>query len=174
MVPSFHTHRLRPPGPDARLVLDASATLDIPEFDLFALAHSWRFGSRAEIAALERIFAAYMFGGVIPAWVRQYARRVLDPSRLRPPNSPRHGRAGPRPGAAVPRHGRLIVALTFAVFGLIYFGLLETAANWPAAAPAEPGPRAVAALSCQGGGSGLKFFDGLAYALSGREPPACD
>jgi hypothetical protein len=155
------------------LVLDAAAMLDIREFDLFALAHSWRFGRRAEVAALERIFA-YMFGGVTPAWVRQYAQRVLNPSRLRPPNSPRHGRAGPGPGAAAPRHGRLIVGLTFAVFGLIYLGLLETAANWPASATAEPGPRAAAALSCQGGGPGLAFFESLAFALSGRDPPTCD
>lgn len=173
MVPSLHTHRLRPPVPDARLVLDAAAVLDIREFDLFALAHSWRFGRHAEVAALERIFAAYMFGGITPAWVRQYAQRVLNPSRLRPPNSPRHGRAGPRPGAAAPRHGRLVVGLTFAVFGLIYLGLLGTTMNWPASATAEPGPRA-AAPSCQGGGPGLAFFESLAFALSGREPPTCD
>ncbi len=174
MVPSLHTHRLRPPAPDARLVMDAAAALDIREFDLFALAHGWRFGGRAEIAALERIFAAYMFGGTVPVWVRQYARQVLNPSRLRPPNSPRHGRAGPRPGAPAPRNGRLIVGLTCAVFGLIYLGLLESVANWPASATGEPGPRNAAALPCQGGGPGLAFFEGLAHALSGREPPACD
>ncbi len=34
--------------------------------------------------------------------------------------------------------------------------------------------RAAVALSCQGGGPGLAFFESLAYALSGRAPPGCD
>lgn len=176
MVPSFHSHRLRTPRADVRLVLDAAASLDIREFDLFAGAHKWWFGHHAEIKALERVFAAYMFHGIVPPWVRQYARRVLNPSRCRPPNSPRRVAFGLRPVAPAPRHARLIVALSVALFGLIYLGLVGAAAEGPAAADAEPGPpgHGAAAVSCRGGGPGLAFFESLAHALAGQQPPACD
>ncbi len=62
------------------------------------------------------------------------------------------------------------MAATVVVFALLCALILETVSDserWAAA------PRTELALSCQGGGPGLAFFEGLAYALSGRAPPGC-
>ena len=64
-------------------ILEAAAVLDIKEHDRFALAHGWWFGRRLDRERLERVFAAYMFAGVVPPWARHYARANLR--ELRPP-----------------------------------------------------------------------------------------
>ena len=157
-------------------VPEAAAALEVKEFDLFALAHRWWFGRGADARVLERVFAAYMFAGAVPPWARHYAREILRELRSGAPDLTRFGltRFGlqpPRARERQPRHSRFIVAATVVVFGLYFALTLETAADRERWATA---PRGEVALSCQGGGPGLKFFEGLAYALSGRTPPACD
>ncbi len=115
-----------------------------------------------------------MFAGAVPPWARHYAREVLRELGSAAPDLPRLGlqrlRAQgrlPRP----PRQARHILAAACVVFAMLYALALETAADperWATA------PRGEVALSCQGGGPGLKFFEDLAYAFSGRAPPACD
>jgi hypothetical protein len=173
MVPPLKLSRFLSPGDDARLVLDAAALLDVREFDFFGLAHDWWFGTRAEIKALERVYVPYMFREIVPLWVRQYAREVMIEARAARPDFLRLGLAEVRQVVSPPRNGKLIVALTFAVFALIYAALLDTVANRPASAMAEPASRGEVALSCQGGGPGLSFFESLAYAISDRTPPSC-
>ncbi len=170
MVPPLKLNRFLSPGEDACLVLDAAALLDVREFDFFALAHDWWFGAHAEIKALERAFVPYMFRGIVPLWVRQYAREVMLEARSARPDFLRLGIEGVCRVTLPPRNGRLIVALTFTVFALLYAGLLDTAANWPASATAAPEPRPI---SCAGGGPGLVFFESLAYTISGKTPPSC-
>ena len=148
---------------------EAAAHLEIKEFDLFALAHRWWFGRRPDPRMLERVFAAYMFAGVVPPWARQFARETLRELLSAAPDLARLGLDHRRRKAA-PRHGGLIVMITVVVFALLYALILDSVskpAYW-ATTPAEP-----TALSCQGGGPGLKFFEGLAHTLAGRDAPDC-
>ncbi len=150
---------------------EAAAALEVKEFDLFALAHRWWFGRGADPPVLERVFAAYMFAGAVPPWARHYAREVLRELRSGAPDLARLGLERPRASARPPRQARHILAAAFVVFVILCALVLETVFGPERGATA---PRGEAALSCQGGGPGLAFFEGLAYALSGRAPPACD
>ncbi len=152
-------------------VPEAAAALDVKEFDLFALAHRWWFGRGADARVLERVFAAYMFAGAVPPWARHYAREILRELRSAAPDLTRLGLQRPRATARPPRQARHILAAAFVVFAMLYALVPATVSDPEGWATA---PRAAAALSCQGGGPGLKFFEGLAYAFSGRAPPACD
>ncbi len=161
------------PVPEAAAALDI-AGFEVGEFDLFARAHRWWFGRSLDRQALERVFAAYMFAGAVPPWARHYAREVLRELGSAAPDLTRLGlrRASPRP----PRQARHILAAACVVFAMLYALVPAAVADrqgWDPEGRA-PAPRAAVALSCQGGGPGLKFFEGLAYAFSGRAPPACD
>ncbi len=152
-------------------VPEAAASLEVKEFDLFALAHRWWFGRGADARVLERVFTAYMFAGAVPPWARHYAREILRELRSPAPDLMRLGLQRPRAQGRPPRQARHILAAACVVFAMLYALVLETAADperWATA------PHAAVALSCQGGGPGLAFFETLAYAVSGRAPPACD
>ncbi len=131
------------------VVAEASARLDLGEFDLFGQAYRRWFGRAPAAGLLEQAFAAYMFHGRVPPWVRHYARGVLS--------------AEPADTEAVPRHGKAVVTASCAVF-LLLFGLLLNAP--PAPVPPKP-------LSCAGGGPGLVLLESFAHAFAGREPPPC-
>lgn len=62
--------------PDVEEVLQATAELDITEYELFHLAYARWHGERAEEKVLEGHFVGYMFHGVVPPWVRHFARLV--------------------------------------------------------------------------------------------------
>ncbi len=59
-------------------VLEISAVLEIREYDLFGLAYYWWFGRPSPEKVLESHFARYMFNRIVPLWVRQYSRMVLE------------------------------------------------------------------------------------------------
>lgn len=151
------------------LVLDAAARLDVREVDIFVLAHRWWFGAEPLPRALERTFAAYMFGGRLPPWVRHYARTVLAAERI-------DGTEGRRlcldelpAQRTAPRHGRAIVAGTCAVFLVFFAAILSTTYDPQTSAPmasAQP-------LSCAGGGPGLRVLEEFAYGFAGRARPDC-
>ena len=63
-------------APDVDSVLNATALLDITEWDFFNLAYDRWYGGPAEEGIMEPIFAAYMFKDVVPVWVRHFARLV--------------------------------------------------------------------------------------------------
>ncbi len=152
-------------------VPEAAAALEVKEFDLFARAHRWWFGRGADAQVLERVFAAYMFTGAVPPWARHYAREILRELGSGAPDLARLGLQRPRRSAPPPRQARHLLAAACVVFAILCALVLETVANperWATV------PRAAVALSCQGGGPGLAFFETLAYAVSGRAPPACD
>jgi hypothetical protein len=65
---------------DVRNVLDAAALLQVSEFCLFQLAYRYWHGSDASEQSIERHFVPYMFRSVVPFWVRQLCRRVLEAS----------------------------------------------------------------------------------------------
>jgi hypothetical protein len=160
----------RTPPRQARAVAELAARLEIREIEVLALAHRWWFGREPETQALERTFAAYMFGGALPLWARHYAREVLGGGPIGAERAKRLGLdrlPGPVPA---PRHGRFVVAATAAVFTLLLAVILTTSYDPQTSAPITPreGP-----LSCAGGGPGLAFLEDLAYAFAGRQRPPC-
>ncbi len=157
-------------------ILEVAALLEVKEFDLFARAHRWWFGRCLDRERLERVFAAYMFGGVVPPWARHYAREVLRELGSDAPDLARFGFERPREPARPPRHGRRIVAAAVVIVALAYALILYALILGTAADPGggAAAPRSELALSCQGGGPGLTFFESPAGALSGRDPPPCD
>ncbi|MBW8054781.1 MAG: hypothetical protein ACE10E_12875 [Acidiferrobacterales bacterium] len=63
--------------PDVEEVLDVAAHLEIREFDVFHLAYSWWHGEDSTDAKIEPFFVKYMFGSIVPPWVRQFTRMAL-------------------------------------------------------------------------------------------------
>jgi len=92
---------------DAGLVMDAAAALDIREFDLFVLAYRRRFDREPLADRIEDVFAAYMFGQEIPAYVRQFARAALAAARAGALDPADFG-VPPRPPASPDRNGPLV------------------------------------------------------------------
>ena len=169
------TRRVKAEDGSADQVIAAAGRLEIGESDLFLLAYRRWFGRDPEEQVLEQRFAAYMFRGVVPLWVRHYARDVLAPHRI--------GRAEARrlgldrlPGTPpAPRHGRLVVAATGAVFLCLFVLLLDTGYDPRTSAPLTDAPNSAGVWrpSCAGGGPGLAFVEELAYAFAGKTPPQC-
>jgi len=158
------------PACRVRPVAELAARLEIAEIDVFRLAHRWWFGREPEARALESAFAAYMFRGEVPSWTRHYAREVLQAGPIDATQAERLGLdrlAGPLPA---PRHGRLVVAAAAGVFAVLFAVILTTTYDPQTSAPLVRSERP---LSCGGGGPGLAFLEGLAYAIGGRERPDC-
>ncbi len=63
-------------APDVDSVLNATALLDITEWDFFNLAYNRWHGEPAGEGVMEPIFAAYMFKDCVPLWARHFARLV--------------------------------------------------------------------------------------------------
>lgn len=63
-------------APDVDSVLNATALLDVTEWDFFDLAYRRWHGEAPAEGAMEPIFAAYMFKDVVPVWARHFARLV--------------------------------------------------------------------------------------------------
>ena len=61
---------------DAKAVHQAALSLEIPEFELFRLAHAAWYCESACDRFLERHFVSYLFDGHVPVWVRDFARRT--------------------------------------------------------------------------------------------------
>ncbi len=154
-----------------RLVLDAANRLQIKEFDLFDLAHRWWFGRRAQPEALERVFVAYMFSRAVPPWVRHFAREILRELARECADLARFGlEAKPAENPAPAGAERLIMVATFAACTLLYVVLLG---HYAVPDHGLGPPQGETAWSCTGGGPGLGFFESLAFALSGKDPPDC-
>lgn len=63
-------------APDVHSVLNATALLDVTEWDFFNLAYDRWHGGPATEGIMEPIFANYMFHDIVPPWVRHFARLV--------------------------------------------------------------------------------------------------
>ncbi len=68
-------------SPDLHDVLATSGILEITEFDLFHIAYKRWFGKDAEDNAIEPFFKNYMFHEIVPFWVREFTRLVLQLDR---------------------------------------------------------------------------------------------
>lgn len=63
---------------DVRNVLDTAAMLQVTEFNLFRIAYRHWHGCDASERSIEQFFVPYMFRSIVPYWVRQLCRRVLQ------------------------------------------------------------------------------------------------
>ena len=63
-------------SPDVDSVLNATALLDVTEWDFFNLAYNRWYGEPVEEGAMEAILAAYTGKDVVPVWARHFARLV--------------------------------------------------------------------------------------------------
>ncbi|TDJ62596.1 MAG: hypothetical protein E2O37_10565 [Proteobacteria bacterium] len=63
---------------DVRNVLDTAALLQVTEFNLFRMAYRHWHGRDASERSIEQFFAPYMFRSIVPYWVRQLCRHVLQ------------------------------------------------------------------------------------------------
>ena len=62
---------------DARAVHQAALSLEIPEFEIFRLAHAAWYCESACERRLERYFVYYLFEGKVPVWVRAFTRHAI-------------------------------------------------------------------------------------------------
>ena len=62
-------------------IINAAALLQISEFQFFHVAHDQWFGRRTSDSMMEIIFMSYMFDNIVPHWVRQLTRKVLNLNR---------------------------------------------------------------------------------------------
>ena len=67
-----------PLRPDIAEILDTAAVLEISEFRVFEIAYAQWYGRAGPLDVIERSFSNYMYHDRVPAWVRQFTRRVLD------------------------------------------------------------------------------------------------
>ena len=63
---------------DVRNVLDTAAMLQVTEFNLFRIAYRHWHGCNAPERSIEKFFVPYMFRSIVPYWVRQLCRHVLQ------------------------------------------------------------------------------------------------
>lgn len=66
---------------DVESVLNATALLDITEYQFFQLAYLRWFGQEGTDVRIESAFTRYMFESLVPSWVRYLARYVEDCER---------------------------------------------------------------------------------------------
>jgi len=61
-----------------RKIERAASLLNVSEHRLFTEAYLTYFGDRAEIDAIDDLFAQFKMYGDVPSWVHNYAQNVLD------------------------------------------------------------------------------------------------
>jgi hypothetical protein len=83
-------------NPDVVDVLEAAATLEVTEFELFRIAYRrWHGDDDATDDVIERYYLPYMFGERVPAFVRHLTREVLARAE--------EGRLDPKDFGVMPR-----------------------------------------------------------------------
>ena len=113
--------------PDALDVLEATALLDVTEFELFHLAHLRWFGHALDDAAMERLYLPYMFQGRVPPWVRDLARRVVEAGEAGPVDLAAFG-VRPRPLTMdMWQRGLRLSLWVVVVFGTVLTGAMALA-----------------------------------------------
>ncbi len=64
--------------PDSDSVGRAAGMLQVSEFEIFELAYGLWFGKSASSEQTEDLFSGYMHRGLVPYWVRDMARKVIE------------------------------------------------------------------------------------------------
>jgi hypothetical protein len=102
---------------DVRDVLDAAALLHVTEFHLFHIAYRFWHGRETDDPSIERYFVPYMFRSVVPFWVRQLCRQILQADARGTLDPAQYGIARPCPPAPVPYSN--YVAVFGAIVGMV-------------------------------------------------------
>lgn len=124
---SGHDQRARAAlDPNAGLVIDAAAILEIPEYELLALAYREWYGRAPRTHELGAVFGPYMFHGRTPFWAVALARQVIalhDAGQLAGSRFARGGQPPPRLRDLLTAAAQSVLLLV--VFGLIYYGVVS-------------------------------------------------
>ena len=65
-------------NPERRVIGDAANILQVGEFQLLQLAYQDWYGEDLPEDQADHLFHVYMIEGIVPPWVRHYARRILQ------------------------------------------------------------------------------------------------
>lgn len=149
--------------PDFTAAMKAAEALGVSEFDFFRLAFRRWSGREADEKALERHFAPYMFHQTVPVWVRHFSREVLSLDAAGKLNAAEFGALKYRCQPPPHRYGRLYIGLVGMMMALYFVALLDITYD----------PQTSAPMPCYSG-PGFKAIAGMAYAVSGKEPPNCE
>lgn len=148
---------------DCRAVTDAAQALGLGEFEFFRLAYRRWFGRQPDEKALEKAFAAYMFGQVVPAWARHFGREVVDARRRGALDAESFGAGRYRDRLTRPRKGPFVFAGVMAIWLVLFSMLLNTRYDPGTSAPMPMCP----------GTTGAYFYEAWAHILSGKPVPPC-
>ena len=144
-------------------IVNAAEALGISEYDFFCLAyHRWS-GHEPVEKELEETFVSYMFHQTIPHWVRQFTRDVNTQAAAGTLDVAQFGALNYRHRMPPHRHGGLFMGIMAALTVLYCVALLGITYD----------PETSAPMPCYGG-PGFKTISSMAYAVSGRDAPACE
>ena len=148
---------------DCHTGAEAALALGLKEFDFFRLAYRRWFGRQPDDKLLEKAFADYMLGRVVPAWVRHLSRQVVDQRRQGTLDAEAFG-AG-RYRDRVTRHpkGPMVFAGVMAIWLALFSMLLNTRYDPGTSAPQQSCP----------GITGAHFYEAWAHTLAGKPVPPC-
>jgi len=144
-------------------VVEAAEALGISEYDFFRLAFRRWSGHEPEQKKLEETYVSYMFHQTIPHWVRHFTRDVKSQAESGELNAAKLGALDYRRRMPPQRHGGLLIGLMGALTVLYCVALTGITYDSGTSAP----------MSCYGG-PGFKVVSSMAYAVSGRDVPACE
>lgn len=63
---------------DVWSVLRTSSVLSVGEFRVFEIAYETWYGEKGDEKTIEGYFIPYMFGDIVPMWVRHFCKHVLQ------------------------------------------------------------------------------------------------
>jgi hypothetical protein len=145
-------------------VVDAAEALGISEYDFFRLAYRRWFCQEPEEEELEETYVSYMFHQTIPHWVRHFTRDVKAQAESGELDAAKLGALDYRRRLPPQRHGGLLIGLMGALTVLYCVALTGTTYF---------DPQSLAPMPCNGG-PGFKVLSSMAYAVSGKDVPACE
>lgn len=113
---------------DAQAVCSAAALLGTSEYHLFQIAHIQWFGSPAAESALEQIFSQYIQTDVVPFWMRDLVRSIMQKSRRGELDATEYGFESRRPQTITPELDR---SLLYVFAGaMVLFSILIFTIDW--------------------------------------------
>lgn len=148
---------------DCRDAAEAALSMGLKEFDFFRLAYRRWFGRQPDEKLLENVFAAYMFGRVVPTWVRHLARQVSERRRQGTLDAESLGAGRYRDRITRDPKGPMVFAGVMAIWLVLFSMLLNTRYDPGTSAPPPLCP----------GTTGAYFYEAWAHVLAGKPVPPC-
>lgn len=111
---------------DAHAVCTAASLLGTSEYHLFQVAHMEWFGSPATESALERLFSQYIDTNIVPFWMRDFVRSIIDKHRSGDLDAAAYGLAPrrlPATNTAQERSMLFVFAGAMLLFSILIFSI---------------------------------------------------